>query len=300
MAFRGAFYYLAGLVFLTLAKTKHTLQGYRTPKPFGLSETDRAITYDANVVSDWLSQLQAYTGQQDLRGKNVLELGPGSDLGIGLMLLARGAARYSACDVHDLAMKVPQGFYDALFAQLPALTGSSDSDALRQELESLSAGQPRRLNYVVRQDFDLVAACGKETVDIVFSNAAFEHFDDVGRTVDLLTKTCKPGAVIVAMIDLQTHSRWIREKDPNNIYRYADWIYRAFHFRGSPSRVRPHEYAAAFRRNGWQDITVTPLTTTTQHYPNAAPGVTRRFANPESQMEYLSVALCARKPANGR
>lgn len=296
MAFRGAFYYLAGLAFLTLAKTKHTIQGYRTPKPFAVSETDRAIAYDASIVADWLKHLQAYTGQQDLRGKSVLELGPGSDLGIGLMLIARGAARYSACDVNSLATKVPQAFYDALFAQLPQHTGSTDAAGLRKDLEALAAGRPERLNYVVRQDFDLVAAFGKETVDVVFSNAAFEHFDDIDRTVDLLTATCRPGAVIVAMIDLQTHSRWIREKDPNNIYRYADPIYHAFHFRGSPNRRRPREYAAAFKRNGWQDVTVTPLTTTTTHYPHTEPGVTRRFANAESQMEYLSIALCARKP----
>lgn len=299
MAYRGAFYYLAGLVFLTLAKAKHTLQGYSTPKPFPLSETDRAITYDAVVVQDWLAQLQVYTGQQDLRGKSVLELGPGSDLGIGLILLARGAARYSACDVHDLATKVPPAFYEALFTRLPELTGSSDIETLREDLAAVTAGRPARLNYVVREDFNLAAAFGTNTVDVVFSNAAFEHFDDIERTVELLTAVCKPGAVIVAMIDLQTHSRWIREKDPNNIYRYADPIYRVFHFRGSPNRKRPHEYAAAFRRNGWQDITLTPLTTTTEHYPHAPPGVTRRFANSASQMEYLSVALCARKPAPG-
>jgi hypothetical protein len=46
--------------------------------------------------------------------------------------------------------------------------------------------------------------------------------------------------------DRQTHSRWIREKDPNNIYRYARWFYRLFYSSGQLNRVRLAEYARFF------------------------------------------------------
>jgi hypothetical protein len=63
----------------------------------------------------------------------------------------------------------------------------------------------------------------------------------------------------VAEIDLKTHSRWIRDHDPNNIYRYSNAIYRALWFRGIPNRVRPYEYRAIFEAHGWTNVRITPL-----------------------------------------
>src|SRR6185436_12175804 len=84
---RNVFYYCAGLAFLALARTKNALRGYSTPKPFDLRDADRAVRYDFQVVDDWLSHLGRYERQEpSLVGKNVLELGPGSDHGIGLLL----------------------------------------------------------------------------------------------------------------------------------------------------------------------------------------------------------------------
>jgi SAM-dependent methyltransferase len=146
---------------------------------------------------------------------------------------------------------------------------------------------------VVRSDFDLVSSFGADSIDLVFSQAAFEHFDDVVRTVQQLGVVCKPGAVIVAEIDLKTHSRWIRDKDPNNIYRFSNSIYRAFWFRGIPNRVRPYQYKEIFERYGWVDVTITPIERTS-HGQNAGT-VDEQFADARNQLDYLSIVLCARK-----
>ncbi len=88
---RNAFLYAVGMGFLTLAKARNVLRGYTLPKPFELSDTERCIAYDLRVVDEWLSHLRAYAGADvELRNKSVLELGPGSDIGVGLYLLAKG------------------------------------------------------------------------------------------------------------------------------------------------------------------------------------------------------------------
>ena len=89
MFLRNCFFYFAGIFFLALAKVKSVIKGYSSPKPFALSEIDRCIEYDFNVVDHWLSYLSVYTGPSNdhLKNKNVLELGPGTDLGIGIYLL---------------------------------------------------------------------------------------------------------------------------------------------------------------------------------------------------------------------
>jgi SAM-dependent methyltransferase len=294
MLMRNVFAYAAGIGFLTLAKAKHTLKGYSSPKPFQLSETARCVEYDLKVVDQWLQYLRAYSAEgADLRGKNVLELGPGSDLGVGLYLLAKGAGVYHACDVNDLSQHAPASFYASLLERISELDARVDTESLKSQIERTRTGSASRLRYVVREDFDLVSAFGTNTMDLVFSQAAFEHFDNVAHTVQQLSAVCKPGAMIVAEIDLKTHSRWIRDKDPNNIYRYSNGVYGAFRFRGIPNRMRPYQYRELFERHGWSDVSITPI-----EQVNGVGGdfaVHQQFKDSRNQMSYLSIVLCARK-----
>jgi hypothetical protein len=129
----------------------------------------------------------------------------------------------------------------------------------------------------------------------VFSQAAFEHFDDVERTVEQLSVVCRPGAQIVAEIDLKTHSRWVRDHDPNSIYRYSDSLYRALWFRGIPNRVRPYEYREIFEAHGWSNVVITPLERISD--PRKLGSVSRRFRDPRNELDLLSIVFCATKGA---
>ena len=295
MFLRNTFFYMAGIVFLALAKAKNIIKGYSSPKPFDISESDRCIEYDIHIVEHWLSHLREYTHTDNsLTDKNVLELGPGSDLGIGIYLLSKGCSQYNACDVNDLMKSTPDSFYEQLFERLESINSQANIDFLKRQLKEAKAGNPSRLSYVVRNDFDIVSAFGEATVDLVFSQAAFEHFDDIDATISQLSAVCKPGAILVAEIDLKTHSRWIRDKDPNNIYRYPCYVYNTFWFRGIPNRVRPFQYKEAFERFGWTDISITSLSKLNDHNSSYS-GMNKAFADDRNQMDYLSIMLCARK-----
>jgi hypothetical protein len=294
MSLKNTFFYLTGLGILTLVKAKDIIQGYTSPKPFDVSETARCIDYDINVVEHWLSHLQQYTQDAHfLEGKNVLELGPGSDLGIGLYLLSKGCLQYNACDVNPLMEFTPDSFYEQLFEKLASINSQTDIAFLKQQLTEAKAGNQTRLNYKVRQDFDLVSAFGEATVDLVFSQAAFEHFDDIYATFSKLSAVCKSGATLVAEVDLKTHSRWICDKDPNNIYRYPSWLYNIFWFRGIPSRIRPYQYKEAFELAGWTDISITPLVKL-DDYDSSRSGMNKAFTDEKNQMDYLTFMICAR------
>jgi SAM-dependent methyltransferase len=265
---RNGVYFLAGIAFLALAKAKHVLRGYSTPKPFALAETDRCIDYDVKIGNNLLGHLRAYGGSID--NAHVLELGPGSDLGLGLYLLSKGAASYTAFDRNELAMNVPAEFY-ARFGERLGIPLQMD-----------------RLRYVARKDFDVAAALPPRSIDVVISNAAFEHFDDVGQTVRQLSEVVKPGGKIAAVIDLQTHSRWIREKDPNNIYRYPRWFYRLFYSPGQPNRVRPAEYRRFFEQAGWCNVNVRAST----RFDSRGRSVHKSFRSCEL-LDACSIVLCA-------
>ena len=270
----NAFYHVVGIAFLALARLKHLLSGYTTPKPFALDQVDKCIDYDVTIANRFLDNL-AKCGASDLNGKRVLELGPGSDLGVGLILISKGASAYVAFDRHNLAGDVPAAFYEKLAHRVPI------------DLGALSDG---RITYIAHEDFDLAAAVSTR-IDIVLSNAAFEHFDDVEATVKDLSTITNPGAKVAIEIDLQTHSRWIRNADPNNIYRYSEMLYRFFKYPGQPNRLRPDEYRRAFERNGWTDITLYPENQLDERLSKHT--VHRAFRN--RQLDWLSFVLCATK-----
>jgi SAM-dependent methyltransferase len=295
MNLRNTFFYITGIAFLVLTKAKTILKGYSSPKPFDITESARCIEYDINVVENWLLYLQRYTQSAcSLSLKNVLELGPGSDLGTGIYLIAKGCSQYNACDVNDLMKSTPDNFYERLFVRLQNINSHANIDFLREQLKEAKAGNNSRLNYVVDSHFNIFSVCGESTIDLVFSQAAFEHFDDIEETISQLSSVCKPGAILVAEIDLQTHSRWIREKDPNNIYRFPTCLYNAFWYDAIPNRLRPYQYKEAFERFGWTDISIIPLRKLDDH-DRSYSGMNKTFAHKQNQMEYLSIILCAKK-----
>lgn len=292
------FYHGLGLAILLLNKIRHSIQGYQTPRTFPVAEIGRAIEYDVSIVDHWLAALKEYTqAKSDLSGKTVLELGPGADLGIGLILLARGARKYNAIDVHNLVGSVPERFYDELFEHLRVHDSGSQEQIndLRAQIKLTQAGKNNKLNYICRKDFD-ISVFADEAVDLVFSQAAFEHFDDIDTTFSRLSKVVQDGAILVAEIDLNTHTRWLRDVDPLNIYRYSDTIYNLFRFRGSPNRIRPFQYKESLEKYGWDNIRIIPLTKVEDKYLSAVnKRLNPRFLDQKNQIEFLSVMLCATK-----
>ena len=133
------------------------------------------------MADRYIKHLQDY-GESDenaeINDKRILELGPGSDLGLGLYLLSKNVKQYVAVDVNNLVETVPDGFYDKFFRHLQ-VKYSVDTTDLAEELAKTKDGNNDRLDYICRKDFDIVDALGGRKVDIVFSNAAFEHFDNI-------------------------------------------------------------------------------------------------------------------------
>ena len=286
---------LAGAAILIANKVRHAVRGYRTPRPFDASQIVRAVEYDFNVVDGWLDCLKEYSpADAELSSKRVLELGPGADLGVGLILLAGGAAKYTAFDVHNLVASADGEFYDKLFAEL---TGRADIDALRRQVALTLDGTADKLCYRCSGDFDL-SILADDSVDLIVSQAAFEHFDDLPRTIEQMSKLAARGAILVCEIDLATHTRWIRDRDPLNIYRYSDVFYNLTKFHGSPNRVRPAEYRRMLSDAGWGDIQQFPLVVLDEDYlTRVRPSLASRFRIDASEMECLSIVLCARKTA---
>lgn len=293
--FGNAVFYLTGIVLLFLNKVKTRILGYRNPRPFAVSEFQRAVSYDADIVKHWLEILRSYSGNgSGVEGKVVLELGPGADLGVGLILLAHGAKKYNALDVNDLAKWCPAEYYEVLFRQIESNHGGAvDLRWLKGQLDVCAAGRSDRLNYVCDKGFDF-GRFKDESIDYVFSQAAFEHFDDMDKTIEQMTRVTRKGGILITEVDLKTHTRWIRDADPLNIYRYGNALYKLFKYPGLPNRLRPVDYRTMLSKYGWKDIKIFPLVILDEEYlVRVQKALSRKFWGANSDMGQLSVMICA-------
>ncbi len=162
----------------------------------------------------------------DPTGRRILEIGPGPDLGTGLALLALGASTYVAVDRFPLAESESAAFRAALGARLGV------------DVTQLAS----RATYVVGSlpDVDV-----RPTVDAIVSNAALEHLPDMPASFRWMRAVGGTDATHVHVVDPQTHTRWLRERDPWNILRYPTWFYdRAMSFPGIPNRLLASDYVA--------------------------------------------------------
>lgn len=291
----NAFYYSAGLAVLGLACLRHRVRGYRDPTDFPASDWPRSITHVREIVEDWRRSLDRHAGRPGFEGMRVLELGPGATLGTGLLLVGLGARCYQAVDAFPLAAATPSDFYRALIAA--DLPEGADRMRMGTALDALAGGGEGPIRYTVDPAFDVVRAVGDQRFDLVVSNAMFEHVEDVERTIAAVSAVAAPGALFVAMVDFQTHSRWVREADPNNIYRYGEGLYRLLAFPGQPNRRRPDDYVGALSRHGWTGTAVHPVDVAAPAYQALTAGaLDTAFRGASRRMEVLTGIVVAARP----
>ncbi len=291
---------LAGFAILAANSLRHRVRGYRTPRPSPTRDPESSFRYARSVASNWLAHLNRYLrAKPPLEEWEALEIGPGSDLGTGMIMLGEGLRSYRAIDVHPLLKKTSRELHHGICELVAAQTKCPES-VLRTELEKFEAGEEGRLGYIHDPRLRL-EKFGEDRFDLFLSHAAFEHLEDVPGTIAGLTRLAHKNAIMVCEIDLQTHTRWIREVDPLNIYRYRDAIYHAFSFSGIPNRVRPDEYMEALVKQGWRDIRFFPRRVLPAEYVERVHStLAPRFRNDQEHLAWLSVVICARYGGRSR
>lgn len=289
------FFYSTGILFMILNKLRYALRGYRTPRPFSTVSIEKCVEYDVKVTRNWINKLNQFSKTKFcIKSKNILELGPGADLGVGLILLGMGAGRYNAVDVNPLVKSLPVEFYNKFFDYLKTEVPEANIQLLGAQLKLFYQGGRSQLNYFAQPDFSFTPI-QSEKIDVILSQAAFEHFDDIERTVRESSELTVRGGYFLAVIDFQTHTRFLRERDPLNIYRYNKHLYDTLKFRGSPNRIRPKQYVEILKKYGWGNITFEPSKLAPKDYINSVkPYIHKEYRSDES-LPVLSGILFAQK-----
>jgi len=176
-----------------------------------------------------------------LRGKTVLEFGPGSSFALGIAALLSGAERYYAFDMIDHTVDLRNLMvFDAMVemfrkrASIPAQgwsehvfpfldDGRFPSDLLPDSLleqtllpervQRLRADLENRGNVYFRPRFarDIAFAELDSPVDLIFSESVLEHVDDLAATYQAFARWLAPTGIMAHLLDYSAHGltpRW--------------------------------------------------------------------------------------------
>ena len=161
----------------------------------------RDVKYAIHNACVWLDLFP--NGGEFLKGKRVLEIGPGINFGAMLVLACHGAQVMVA----DRFLTPWNPEYHPIFYKL-----------LRDNLTKRWPGiDPSPLNTVISQggyppEIISLYSCSlekitvpHESVDLVLSNSVFEHLYDVNLAFYHLSRITKPGGLGIHMVDFRDH-----------------------------------------------------------------------------------------------
>ncbi len=282
--------YWLGLSFMVLNKARYKIVGYRLPRAFSTAEIERSVAYCIEVVNQHEFQLQEYIGVNNpFSGKNVLEIGPGPDLGTGLCMMAKGASSYTALDKDKHIAEANDIFYEKLLNKLtdfPAYNNAvSAYEKFRKQDMSL-------INYIHDPAFTL-DEIPDDNFDIFTTQAVLEHFDDVKCTFTKVKRKMVSNGTLTNLVDVASHTRFIRDIDPCNLLRYSDSVYNLFKFDGSPNRLRASAYEQVFKTLGYKNVNIESSKIVDSDYVNELKAHISLHFKHDSTLDILSFYLLA-------
>lgn len=184
-----------------------------------------------------------------VRGKDVLEIGPGDHLTSGLALLAAGADTYTSIDrfVGDYSGPSGRQWYAGVQTAWPRLCPDLPWPAWLDAAD-FPEGYPGRVRTV---DRPIEAATGMGDFDLICSVQVGEHVRDVDAFAGANAAMLRRGGAAIHRIDFGPHDCWRGYADPLTFLRLPDSVWHAMGSnRGTPNRLRLDEVRAAFERAG--------------------------------------------------
>ncbi|HVR02768.1 MAG TPA: methyltransferase domain-containing protein [Polyangia bacterium] len=183
-----------------------------------------------------------------LRGKTVLEYGPGDTLGVALLLYAEGAASVHCVDrfpVHKLSERSIE-VYGALLDGLRGAQRARAAGAFNEVGNPRSGLRPEVISYQVNPD----GLSGRRAAyDLIISRSVLALVNHLDKTIEDIARALKPGGVSVHKVDLGSHG--LDRDRPLDFLTWPDRLYDLMYSRkGRPNRWRVDTYQELARRAG--------------------------------------------------
>lgn len=215
-------------------------------------DLEGSVAYVESVYSDYLRY--GNFDEPSLRGKAVLELGPGDNRGVALCFLAAGVREFVSTDRF-----IPFRDPDRELEILRALAASRPPEASAR-IGSVVAGDAvdftaTPFTFLPETPIeDAVAVLGAGRFDLIVSRAVLEHVHDLSAAFDAMDRLLVPGGTMVHEVDLDDHGLFTGGgHNPLTFLTIGDRAYRWMgeESAGLPNRARIDWYEQQMRRLGY-------------------------------------------------
>ena len=213
---------------------------------------ERDARYAINIAESYADNFPG--GRAGIQGLSWLELGPGTNLGSALVLLAWGASHVGVAD--RFLVPYQASYHDALYRRIRALI---EDDAGPVDTRPLDAVLERREHaasnfFVYNTALEDLGEVISVLYDVTASNAVLEHLFDPAKAIAALGRLTAPGGHSVHQVDFRDH----RSFDGPLTFLLEDERSFASIFEKSNgetgNRVRPYQMAAMFSQAGFSEV----------------------------------------------
>ncbi|GAK51417.1 methyltransferase type 12 [Candidatus Moduliflexus flocculans] len=215
--------------------------------------------YFLQCFADYFAELDIAPDdiQNFLKGKHLLEYGPGDILGMPLLMYAYGAEKIDCVDrfplqkMSEFNLRVYTFLLDSLTADLQALA----RQALQNPYDLREGFRPECITYSINKK-GLSGAF--DSYDLIFSRAVLEHVNSLDETFLDMKHALKMGGIAIHRVDLSSHG--LDRYTELDFLTWPDLLYHIMYScKGVPNRHRITAYKDAIRRHDFRCKKLVPI-----------------------------------------
>lgn len=197
-----------------------------------------------------------------LAGIDVLELGPGDNLGLALRFLAAGARRVVCLDRFDIGAAHQREIYQHLLASMTPVERRKVADLFAGDDGDLSTSgaRLRLITGIGIEDVD--PSLAPRGFDAIVSVAVGEHLYDSDSAFAAMDRLLRPGGVMFHQIDFGDHGMFTKGGlHPLTFLTVPNWVYRLMQKgRAAPNRRLIDYYRSKMGEFGYDaEITISQV-----------------------------------------
>jgi SAM-dependent methyltransferase len=216
------------------------IAGGRNETSSGMAHAGLALEESIAIIENTYRAYLRYAGVERFQGR-VVEIGPGDNLGVALLLAGSGASVVTVDRFHPRRDRDQEWrIYQALIAR----------HRLSLRLDRTDAGIAiERVQSAIGKSAETFFAAETARFDAVLSNAVLEHLADPLAALDTMRDSLAPGGHLVHVIDLRDHGMF-SGRTPLTFLTIPETIYRRMTRQsGRPNRVLFHDYRCWLERS---------------------------------------------------
>ena len=180
---------------------------------------------------------------EHLRGKTLLEYGPGDTPGVALLMYAHGARKIFCVDRFPLLTLKGRNaeVLKVLINDLPPELQARGRAALRLDHEG-GVGLRRECVECLVRPSGLSGLRGD--IDLAYSRAVLEHVDDLQATFVDMAGALRPSGIAIHQVDLKSHG--LHRRNPLDFLSWPQSLWHLMYsHKGVPNRWRVNRYREA-------------------------------------------------------